>query len=157
LDKAWIEQWWPGASGIVEIGRSRDEAWASVVAKLSAGVALTVDYGHFLGTRPSLPTLTGFRDGREVQPLLDGSTDITCHVAIDSVAAAPGLQTRVLSQRDALHWLGISGARPRLELAHRDPAAYVQALAEASEAGTLTDPNGLGGHWWVLHTLGCEL
>jgi SAM-dependent MidA family methyltransferase len=157
LDRAWVDRWWPGAQGIVEIGRSRDEAWASVVGKLRAGVALTVDYGHFLGTRPSLPTLTGFRDGREVEPLLDGSTDITCHVAIDSVAAAPGLDTRVLTQREALHWLGVNGARPPLDLAHRDPAAYVRALATASEAGTLTDPNGLGGHWWVLHTLGCAL
>jgi SAM-dependent MidA family methyltransferase len=157
LDRAWIERWWPDAQGIVEIGRSRDEAWASVVRKLRAGVALTVDYGHFLGTRPRLPTLTGFRHGREVQPRLDGSTDITCHVAIDSVAAAPGLETRVLTQREALHWLGVTGARPPVELARRDPAAYVRALAEASEAATLTDPLGLGGHWWVLHTLGCAL
>ena len=157
LDNEWIARWWPVADGIVEIGRSRDEAWAGVVAKLSAGVALAVDYGHLLGTRPSLPTLTGFRDGREVEPLLDGSTDVTCHVAIDSVAAAPGLPARVMSQREALRWLGVTGARPPLELAHRDPAEYVRALARASEAGTLTDPNGLGGHWWVLHTLGCAL
>ncbi len=101
--------------------------------------------------------MTGFKDGREVEPLLDGSTDVTCHVAIDSVAAAPGLPARVMSQREALHWLGVTGERPPIELAHRDPTAYVRALARASEAGTLTDPLGLGGHWWVLHALGCEL
>src|SRR5437899_7857937 len=36
LDRAWIDRWWPDADGIVEIGRSRDEAWAGVVAKLRA-------------------------------------------------------------------------------------------------------------------------
>lgn len=157
VDEAWIARWWPSPEGIVEIGRSRDEAWASAVSHLHRGVALAVDYGHLLGTRPSRPTLAGFKDGREVDPVLDGSTDVTCHVAIDSVAAAPGLPTRVMSQREALHWLGVTGARPPLELAHRDPGAYLRALAAASEAATLTDPNGLGGHWWVLHTLGCEL
>ena len=79
----------PGAT--VEIGRRRDEAWARAVGHLARGLALTVDYGHFLGTRPSSPTLAGFRDGREVEPLLDGSTDLTCHVAIDSAATATGL------------------------------------------------------------------
>lgn len=156
-DAAWAERWWPNASGIVEIGRTRDEAWATAVRRLHRGVALTVDYGHFLGTRPSSPTLTGYRDGREVEPLLDGTTDLTCHVAIDSAAAATGLESRIMTQREALHWLGITGRRPPLDLAHRDPAGYLRALAEAGEAAHLTDPHGLGGHWWVLHPLGCAL
>lgn len=156
-DAAWISRWWPSPSGIVEIGRLRDEAWASAVGKLRAGVALTVDYGHLASTRPSLPTVTGFRDGREVEPLLDGSTDITCHVAMDSVAAAVGIRYTLKRQREALQELGVSGARPPLELAHKDPVGYVRALAEASEAATLTDPDGLGGHWWLWHELGCAL
>jgi SAM-dependent MidA family methyltransferase len=156
-DAAWIQRWWPSPTETVEIGRKRDEAWAQAVSHLERGLALTVDYGHFLGTRPSAPTLAGFRDGREVEPLLDGSTDLTCHVAIDSAAAATGLPWHVLTQREALHWLGISGARPPLKLAHTDPSGYLRALAEASEAATLTDPYGLGGHWWLLHPLGCAL
>ncbi|HCU48464.1 MAG TPA: hypothetical protein DGG94_01300 [Micromonosporaceae bacterium] len=156
-DAEWISRWWPSPSGIVEIGRSRDEAWASAVGKLRAGVALTVDYGHLASTRPSLPTVTGFRDGREVEPLLDGSTDITCHVAMDSVAAAAGIRYTLKRQREALQELGVSGARPPLELAHKDPVGYVRALAEASEAATLTDPDGLGGHWWLWHELGCAI
>ncbi len=156
-DAAWIERWWPNATGTVEIGRRRDEAWARAVSHLHRGLALTVDYGHFLGTRPSSPTLAGYRDGREVEPLLDGTTDLTCHVAIDSAAAATGLESRIMTQREALHWLGVTGRRPPLELAHRDPAGYLRALAEASEAATLTDPHGFGGHWWVLHPLGCAL
>lgn len=164
-DAAWVARWWPDATGIVEIGRSRDEAWASVVRKLSAGLALAVDYGHFLGTRPgrrggrrgSPPTLTGFRDGREVEPLLDGTTDITCHVAIDSVAEASGIPYRIRTQREALKALGVDGARPPLDLAHSSPLEYVQKLAEASQAATLLDPHGLGAHWWLWHEVGIRL
>ncbi|MFC7243606.1 SAM-dependent methyltransferase [Catellatospora aurea] len=89
VDAAWIARWWPaGADDVVEIGRSRDEAWADAVGALDAGLALAVDYGHLRDRRPALPTATGFRDGREVPPAFDGSTDITCHVAMDSIAAA---------------------------------------------------------------------
>jgi SAM-dependent MidA family methyltransferase len=162
VDKEWISRWWPSSSGpassgVVEIGRSRDLAWASAVGQLRAGLALAVDYGHFLGTRPASPTVAGFRDGREVEPQYDGSTDLTVHVALDSVAAATGLDTRLLTQREALHWLGVSGTRPPLSLAHEDPARYVRELARASEAATLTDPAGLGGHWWLIQTVGCAL
>lgn len=156
-DADWIARWWPSASGTVEIGRSRDLAWAAAVGKLRAGVALAVDYGHLSGTRPSTPTVTGFRDGREVSPSFDGSTDITAHVAMDAVAAAAGLPSKLMSQREALHWLGLSGSRPALDLAHRDPAGYVRALAEASEVASLTDPDGLGSHFWLIQTVGCAL
>lgn len=156
-DADWLSRWWPSASGTVEIGRSRDLAWAAAVGKLRAGVALAVDYGHLSGTRPSAPTVTGFRDGREVSPAFDGSTDITAHVAMDAVAAATGLPSKLMSQREALHWLGLSGSRPALDLAHRDPAGYVRALAEASEVASLTDPDGLGSHFWLIQTVGCAL
>jgi SAM-dependent MidA family methyltransferase len=156
-DAAWIERWWPGATGTVEIGRSRDEAWAAVVAKLGGGLALAVDYGHLEGTRPQHATVTGFRDGREVEPLFDGSTDITCHVAMDSLGEAAGIGYHMRMQRDALKALGVDGARPPLELAHSSPAEYVRRLAEASEAAMLTDPQGLGGHWWLWHEVGIRL
>jgi len=156
-DAAWIERWWPGANGIVEIGRLRDEAWASAVAKLSAGLALAVDYGHLGGTRPRRTTVTGFRDGREIEPLFDGSTDITCHVAIDSLGEAAGIGYHMRRQREALKALGVDGARPPLELAHSSPSEYVRRLAEASEAAMLTDPEGLGAHWWLWHEVGIRL
>jgi len=156
-DAAWISRWWPEATGIVEIGRSRDEAWASVVGKLSAGLALAVDYGHFLGTRPARPTLTGFKDGREVEPLLDGTTDITCHVSLDSVGEAGGHRYQVKKQRDMLKALGVDGARPPLDLAHSSPTEYLRRLAEAGEAAMLTDPDGLGAHWWLWHEVGIRL
>lgn len=156
-DAEWIQAWWPDPDGIVEIGRARDEAWASVVRRVSAGLALTVDYGHLRGTRPKHPTVAGFRDGREVEPHFDGSTDITCHVAMDSVGAAGSDRYWLKTQREALAQLGVDGARPPLELAHKDPSGYVKALAKASEAAMLTDPGGLGGHWWLSHLVGISL
>ncbi|MDI1465102.1 hypothetical protein QEZ54_29445 [Catellatospora sp. KI3] len=154
-DAAWAARWWPaGPDDVIELGRTRDEAWADAVTAVSAGLALTVDYGHLSGQRPPLPTATGFRHGREVPPAFDGSTDITCHVAMDSAAAAAGAGHVLLRQRDALRRLGVDGRRPPLALASTDPAAYVRALSAASAAAELTAPSGLGGHWWLAHPIG---
>ena len=37
------------------------------------------------------------------------------------------------------------------------PAGYMRALADASTAAELTDPAGLGGHYWLLQPVGIEL
>lgn len=151
-DAQWRARWWPAEE--VEIGTARDAAWAGAVDCLAAGVALTVDYGHLRADRPVGSTVAGYRDGRQVRPRFDGRTDITAHVALDSVAAAGWAAAdevpQLLRQRTALAALGITGQRPPLELAYRDPAAYVTSLATASQAHELTDPNGLGAHWWLL-------
>ncbi|MEV0944382.1 SAM-dependent methyltransferase [Micromonospora wenchangensis] len=142
----------------VEVGRGRDLAWSGVVGRLRRGVALAVDYGHLRGRRPVGGTLTGYRNGRQVPPVPDGSCDITAHVAIDSVAAAgarvAGCAYTLLSQREALRALGADGGRPALSLAGTDPAGYVRALAAASAVAELTDPAGLGGHHWLLQPVG---
>lgn len=163
-DAAWLERWWPltdappGARA--EVGAPRDAAWAAAVAGVDRGLALTVDYGHMRGGRPVFGTLTGFREGRRVPPVPDGRCDITAHVALDAAAeagaAAAGLPATLVSQRSALRTLGVSGARPPLELAHRDPGGYVKALAVASVAAELTDPEGLGGHYWLLQPAGMD-
>ncbi|MBV1853450.1 SAM-dependent methyltransferase [Catellatospora sp. NEAU-YM18] len=151
-DAAWAERWWPaGPDEVIEIGRTRDEAWADAVAAVSAGLALAVDYGHLREHRPPRSTATGFRHGREVPPAFDGSTDITCHVAMDSAAAAAGPDHVLLRQRDALHRLGVDGRRPPLTLASTDPIAYVRALSTAGAGAELTAPAGLGAHWWLAH------
>ncbi|MEV0426974.1 SAM-dependent methyltransferase [Micromonospora sp. NPDC050495] len=141
-----------------EIGRTRDEAWAAAVAHLDRGLALAVDYGHLRADRPVDGTLTGYRGGRQVPPVPDGSCDITAHVAIDSVASAGERVARcaytLVSQREALRALGADGGRPPLSLASRDPAGYVRALADASVVAELTDPAGLGGHWWLRQPVG---
>lgn len=157
-DARWLNRWWPlGARGAgsdaghrAEIGVTRDAAWASTAASLEAGLAVAVDYGHTRATRPPYGTLTGYRGGRQVPPTPDGTCDLTAHVAMD---ALPGT---ALTQRSALRALGISGRRPPLALAAEDPAAYVRALAAASQAAELTDEAGLGHFRWLTTPVGPE-
>jgi SAM-dependent MidA family methyltransferase len=152
-DADWLARWWPlTVPGTrAELGRSRDEAWAGAVATLGRGAALAVDYGHLAADRPPFGTLTGFRDGREVVPVPDGSCDLTAHVALDALATPESV---LVSQRAALRALGADGARPPLALAHRDPVAYLRRLADAGAVAELTDPAGLGGHYWLLQPVG---
>jgi SAM-dependent MidA family methyltransferase len=161
-DAEWLARWWPltveqrpeglHAEGLrAEIGLPRDVAWASAVATLDRGLAVAVDYAHFAGARPPFGTLTGFREGREMAPVPDGSRDVTAHVALDA-CALPG--ARLLTQREALRALGVSGGRPPLTLASTDPAAYVRALAGAGEAAELTAPGGLGDFGWLMQPVG---
>ncbi|MEU8084234.1 SAM-dependent methyltransferase [Micromonospora sp. NPDC049101] len=144
-----------------EIGRSRDEAWANAVRKISRGLALAVDYGHVSEARPVYGTLTGYRAGRQVPPVPDGSSDVTAHVAMDSVASAGAAVARcaysLVSQAEALRALGADGGRPPLSMAGTDPAGYVRALAAASAVAELTDPAGLGGHLWLRQPVGIPL
>ena len=150
----WLERWWPlpGEEGLrAEIGLPRDEAWAAAVATVGRGLAVAVDYAHTAGARPPYGTLTGFREGRETPPVPDGTRDITAHVALDACALPGG---RVLAQREALHALGVTGARPPLTLASTDPAGYVRALAGAGEAAELTAAGGLGDFGWLVQPVG---
>ncbi|WP_314619579.1 SAM-dependent methyltransferase [Streptomyces stackebrandtii] len=155
-DAEWLARWWPlqepGARA--EIGRPRDEAWAAAVGSLAAGRAVAVDYAHVRDSRPPFGTLTGFRAGREVPPVPDGSCDVTAHVAVDACAeagreAGGGAAAELVTQREALHRLGVSGGRPPLSLASTDPAGYVRALASAGEAAELTARGGLGDFHWL--------
>ncbi|MFE5893143.1 SAM-dependent methyltransferase [Streptomyces sp. NPDC056462] len=154
----WLARWWPlgGAQGArAEIGLPRDEAWAAAVATLERGLAVAVDYAHTAPARPPFGTLTGFREGRETVPVPDGSCDITAHVALDACATACALSgARLVSQREALHAVGITGARPPLELASTNPTEYVRALATAGEAAELTATAGLGDFGWLLQPVG---
>ncbi|MGW3785935.1 SAM-dependent methyltransferase [Micromonospora chokoriensis] len=180
-DLDWLTIWWPNPtrqphadpdpspdatsetphSNRVEIGRTRDEAWATAVGRINRGLAVAVDYGHLRESRPVDGTLTGYRGGRQVPPVPDGSADVTAHVAMDSVASAGAEVARcaysLVSQREALRALGVDGGRPPLSLAGSDPAGYVRALAAASAVAELTDPAGLGGHWWLRQPVGIPL
>ena len=103
---------------------------------------MAIDYGHVRAGRPPYGTVTGFRAGRECDPVLDGSCDVTAHVALDSLGGS------LLLQRDALRALGVSAARPSLELAQTEPLRYVAELSSAGEAAELLDSSGLGGFGW---------
>ncbi|MEV6108953.1 SAM-dependent methyltransferase [Streptomyces sp. NPDC051940] len=155
-DAAWARRWWPvaGYGARVELGTARDAAWAAARSAVRAGLAVAVDYAHTRADRPPFGTLTGFRDGREVHPVPDGTCDLTAHVALDACAGPGAL---LLPQRDALRALGVDGARPPLALASSDPAGYVRALAQASQAGELLDASGLGGFTWLVEPVDVAL
>jgi len=157
-DLEWLRRWWPlrDPGDRAEVGRPRCAAWASVVRRLAGGLAVAVDYCHTRDTRPPCGSLTGYRDGHAVPPVPDGSCDITAHVALDACAAggsaAGATATALTTQRRALRALGLTGARPPITLAHRDPRAYVAALRRAGEEAELIDPTGLGGFGWLAQT-----
>lgn len=142
-DRAWLERWWPVGERR-EVGHRRDDAWARAVSRLTAGVALAVDYGHRAGSRPASGSLTGYRDGRLVTPAPDGACDVTADVAFDALAAATGRPSVLTSQRAALLELGIDARLP----ARADPD-QVAGLRRASRARVLLDPAGLGGFGWL--------
>ena len=162
-DAEWLERWWPLAEvgGRAEIGRPRDEAWAAAVGSLSAGLAVAVDYCHVRAGRPAAGTLTGYRGGRQVPPVPDGSCDVTAHVALDACAAA-GLEagardTALTNQRDALTALGLTAERPPRDLATTDPGGYLAALAQAGQLAELCGRGGLGDFGWLVQSVGIDL
>ncbi|WP_435200285.1 SAM-dependent methyltransferase [Janibacter sp. GS2] len=145
-DAAWVERWWPGPhapGALVEVGRARDEAFAGLVGTVGSGLVVAVDYGHRLGERPVGGTLIGYRDGTACPPVPDGSTDLTAHVAMDSLRPDD-----LGTQREVLRDLGIDGSRPPVELARTDPPGYLAALSRASHAAALTGP-GPGDFLWA--------
>src|SRR3954452_7421170 len=153
-DAEWLDRWWPLAEvgDRAEVGRTRDEAWAALLSgSLREGVAVAIDYAadpH----RDVAGTMTGFRDGRQVAPVPDGSCDITAHVLMQSCAAAVGgAGTLLTRQREALRALGVTGERPSYD---GDPQSFVAALSRAGAAGELLDPYGLGGFAWMVHAKG---
>lgn len=154
---AWTRRWWPSGRR-VEVGAARDAAWAGAVGQVSRGLAVAVDYGHVLGDRfvygDRRPTLTGYRAGRQVPPVPDGSCDLTAHVALDSCAAATG--ARVMPQREALSLLGVDATRPPLALSSSDPRGYLAALQTATQSADLLDPRGLGSLGWLVQPVGID-
>ena len=120
-------------------------AWDDLVSRIGSGLAVAVDYGHTIDCRPAPGTLTGFRQGRQVLPVPDGSCDVTAHVAMDSLT-----HDKLLDQRTALRQLGVSGQIPSHNLARSHPAAYLRLLSTASAATALTARGGLGDFLWAF-------
>jgi SAM-dependent MidA family methyltransferase len=166
-DQVWLDRWWPlvDEGERAELGGTRDAAWCQAVAKIDRGVALCVDYAHDRGRREAglvaAGTLTGFRQGRQVPPVPDGSCDITAHVALDAVAEAGRVvgasDTVLLTQRAALRALGVTGGRPDLALASSDPPAYLRALGGAGEEAELIARGGLGDFGWLVQAVGTSV
>ena len=149
-DAKWLAEWWPiNLPGErAEIGLPREAMWRKLTGHLAAGTVLAIDYGHEKSSRPVEGSVTAFLNGRQVRPVPDGSCDITAHVAVDAIPC-----DQAQRQREALKALGLPIERPQLAQAYRDPTGYAVDLARASAAARLTDPGGLGAHWWMLSTV----
>jgi SAM-dependent MidA family methyltransferase len=136
-DLAWCSRWWPieglAEGDRVEVGRGRDALWAASAARVRSGVLLGVDYGHTRAGRPPAGGLTGYRAGRAVPPVPDGSMDLTAHVALDAVADA-----------------GCRAGAGREVMTPQHEALQTLALTDAE----LLDPAGLGGFTWLLQPVG---
>jgi SAM-dependent MidA family methyltransferase len=147
--RQWCKTFWPvedlEPGDRVEVGETRDLAWEDLLSRLGSGLAIAVDYGHTIDSRPRQGTLTGFREGRQVLPVPDGSCDVTAHVAMDSIN-----HDELMDQRAALRQLGVSGQIPSVELARTDPMAYLRGLSSASAAAALTARGGLGDFLWAF-------
>ncbi|WP_353952676.1 SAM-dependent methyltransferase [Knoellia sp. S7-12] len=152
-DRDWADTWWPTAKpgNRVEVGLSRDIAFADLLSRSRTGVTIAVDYGHTKATRPTQGTLTAYREGTLTDAIPDGQRDLTAHVATDSLGA-----DEVVTQRELFHRLGLTAATPEHAGATADPLGYVHALGRASTIAALTDPHGLGGFHWAMtrHTRG---
>lgn len=152
-DRAWLDRWWPEPV-LAEVGRSRDEAWAGLATASQHSLLVAIDYAHSLGSRPVTGSLGGYRRGRQVHPVPDGSCDITAHVALDACAAAAhqaGAEPGVLAeQRDVLAALGISAPMTTSRSVHDRLAAADRSTAVAE----LADPSGLGGFTWLIQPVG---
>lgn len=144
-DLAWARRWLGPEVQRAEIGLPRDEAFADLLSRVSSGLVVAVDYGHTSGERPPHGSLTGYRDGRQVQPVPNRETDLTAHVAVDSLPGA-----RLVRQRDLLRELEVVTERPDRALAQSNPVAYLQALTAAGAAGAACRPGALGDFWWML-------
>jgi len=146
-DRRWADAHWPTSTpgDRLEIGLARDEAWADLVSRVEDGTLVAVDYGHTVTERPSGGTLTAYASGRLTTPVPDGSCDVTAHVAMDTLDA-----DEVLTQREALQALGLTGTTPPQAVATADPLAYLAALERASVEARLLARDGFGGFRWAV-------
>lgn len=146
---AWCRRWAeaapPGTK--LEVGSSRESFWHSMVRRLPNGLAVAVDYG----IESPAATLIGFRQGRAVPPVPDGSCDLTAHLHWPGLVARLSElgETRLAAQADVLRGLGVAPQRPAAASAVHDGVGYLAALQRFSAESELVDRSGLGDFGWL--------
>jgi SAM-dependent MidA family methyltransferase len=148
-DAEWSARWWPltQVGDRAELGRHRDERWSEITGSLVCGVGVAIDYAA-VPSRDAGGTLTGYRAGRRVAPVPDGSCDLTAHVRFESMTAEGDV---LLRQHEALRLLGVAARHPEYD---GDPIHYLAELSAVGDAAELLDPDGLGGFTWLVHAKG---
>jgi SAM-dependent MidA family methyltransferase len=151
---AWCDRWWPDGE-VIEVGVRRDAAWASLARQVRSGFAIAIDYGHTIDQRPSDDTIAAFAGGRSAEQALDGTVNVTAHVAMDACAAAViasgDCDTALLMQSLALapfapQWGNDAGPRGQLLRA-----------ASRTRFNELVATDGLGAHRWLVHAFDVPL
>lgn len=90
-DDQWLADYWPATvpGARREVGVTRDRLWERLLTVFDSGCAIMIDYCTSMSPRVrgehDAGTLTGYRHGRVVRAVPDGSTNITAHVCIDSL------------------------------------------------------------------------
>ena len=111
-------------------------------AQVRRGLAVAVDYGHVLGDRSDFgdrrPTLTGYRDGRQVHPCSTAAA--TSPPTSRSTPASTATGGRLLRQRDALHALGVDADPARPGARDHRPARLPGAAAGGERRGRAARP-----------------
>jgi len=162
----WCRAWWPSQSPgeRLEVGLARDDVWTALTSRLERGLALAIDYAHAreeraVGQYP-LGTLAGYRDGRAIPPIANGTMNVTAHVALDSCAEAAASRaraagrecvTRFMTQREAL-----TSLLPEESAIASDASARerLEAIGLRSHRAEAIDPAGLGGFTWLIQQFG---
>ncbi len=144
---AWQQRHWPllAEGDRVEVGLSRDLAWADLLSRVCRGAAIAIDSGHVAAARPRNGTLAAHREDSAVRPVPDGSCDLSAQVAVDSLH-----HDEIHTQTTAFESFGVWAPMPDPALARCDETAYRRRLLRATSAATLTDPAGHGAFRWVV-------
>ncbi len=141
---AWARRW-SAWSPRVEIGLTRDRAWAAACRPLRAhgGLALLVDYGHLAAQRPAHGSLSAYRQGSRVDPRASPELNLTAAVAVDSVAEAgqtAGATTLLQARQSQV----VAGSPPTV------PAEPLAELVARSHRAALRSGSVWGDQWWLL-------
>ena len=144
----WASRWAPWSQR-VEIGLTRDRAWAAACAQLrrAGGLALLVDYGHLSGRRPVGGSLAAYRHGRQVELRPAPDRNVTAAVAVDSLAEAGHLLgARTVLRARQSEVVDRGGEPPRPD----DPLADLVRRSHRAAAGSTSV---WGDQWWLLQSV----
>ena len=145
---SWSSRWWPSGNRL-EIGTTRDRAWAAALSRLTrhGGLGLAVDYGHLRAARPAEGSLTGYCQGRAVPARPSPDLNLTAAVAMDALAETGhrlGATTLLLQRQAEVLRRPVAADGPA------GPVNDLDTLVRRSQRAALVDERVWGGQWWLL-------